>query len=374
MNINHVAFLGCGPAGSCFVHGLQRRLSTGTRIDIHLGEHSSRDRAAARLSKLGTATHALNLTLDRQVSPDAQLIIIQIPKQPSGVTFVERQALPDCSDLTLVLNRFLETRRDDAQILRYTTSFSPSDRDLQQEGVGLLHYSNPAHLLPLVEIAPPTGSGNRVEGLRRFFLSAGYFPLVLEQWKPGFFSVRFQVRLLKAVEKIYLKEKCVDAKEIDRVIREAVQALLKLYRGASRDSPLLEPLRHSVMGLFQDKSSYLPLWNALVVTWRELRPGLTDWEIATALFGGPALRCLEPGFLSTIDIEGIPPFCGLMAKFFPEVDAELLESLICAGKIGGVMSGGVPLNGFYDWNGFSRNAAILRRDQCLAENAISLTT
>jgi 3-hydroxybutyryl-CoA dehydrogenase len=82
-----------------------------------------------------------------------------------------------------------------------------------------VHYWNPAHLIPLVELIPaPTTDPTLVEALRAMYAEIGKQPVVVRQEVPGFIGNRLQFALLR--EALALVEAGVaEPVDIDTVVR-----------------------------------------------------------------------------------------------------------------------------------------------------------
>ena len=380
MPIRKVAFLGCGDAGSAFVAGFSSRLPEHYSLRVHVVNVEGRVRARDRVMKLCGPTFqpraSTEFTADTRLDPDTDVLFVQLPRSPAGVNYrelEERGVRPEHH----VIECSLAGVKPDCLVLKYTAAFTETSLPPESHAHGLFHFSNPANLLGLVEVGLSGAGRGRRDDMKTLLQDAGYFPLVQCEWMPGFFSIRFQLSLLAAVEAIRKTSTIPHeqlSERIDLGIRMVVSSLLDDYRrGEVCD---LAPLQTGgIAGRLLDKfPDFQPLWEAFARTWFEFREVLSAHEIATALLGGPALRCINPGFLRTVDIEGIPAFVGLMASIFPEVSLDTIEGLISSGRIGGAGMGENVPNGFYRWTSGLRCKYLRERDEFLAANSISLAT
>ena len=83
----------------------------------------------------------------------------------------------------------------------------------------IIHYFNPPHIMPLVEIVRSKGtSDDAIDSLRTFYRSIGKYVIVLNKFMPGFLVNRMQIGIMR--ELFYLYEMGIaDADEIDTAFK-----------------------------------------------------------------------------------------------------------------------------------------------------------
>jgi len=83
----------------------------------------------------------------------------------------------------------------------------------------IIHYFNPPHIIPLVEIVRSKGTSDEViDSLRKFYRSIGKFVLVLNKFMPGFLVNRMQIGIMR--ELFYLYEMGIaEVDEIDTAFK-----------------------------------------------------------------------------------------------------------------------------------------------------------
>lgn len=70
------------------------------------------------------------------------------------------------------------------------------------------HPYNPPHLIPLVELVGPAGSGAAVETARQFYTLLGKEPVVLRQEAPGFIANRIQTAVAREIIDLVVRGVC----------------------------------------------------------------------------------------------------------------------------------------------------------------------
>ena len=83
----------------------------------------------------------------------------------------------------------------------------------------IIHYFNPPHIMPLVEIVRSKRTSDEViDSLRKFYRSIGKYVIVLKKFMPGFLVNRMQIGIMR--ELFYLYEMGIaDADEIDTAFK-----------------------------------------------------------------------------------------------------------------------------------------------------------
>ena len=85
-----------------------------------------------------------------------------------------------------------------------------------------LHWFNPAHLIPLVEVVPaPATDAGVVERSAQLLAQVGKSPRVLQRAVPGFLANRLQYALIREALQL-LEEGVADAETIDAAITECL--------------------------------------------------------------------------------------------------------------------------------------------------------
>jgi len=91
--------------------------------------------------------------------------------------------------------------------------------DIRPGDLIIIHYFNPPHIMPLVEIVRSKGTSDEViDSLRKFYRSIGKYVIVLNKFMPGFLVNRMQIGIMR--ELFYLYEMGIaDADEIDTAFK-----------------------------------------------------------------------------------------------------------------------------------------------------------
>jgi 3-hydroxyacyl-CoA dehydrogenase len=91
--------------------------------------------------------------------------------------------------------------------------------DIRPGRLIILHYFNPAHIMPLVEIVTtPDTPPEVISALRSFYASIGKYVVVLKKFLPGFLVNRIQVAVMR--EALYLLEQgLVEPEEMDTAFK-----------------------------------------------------------------------------------------------------------------------------------------------------------
>jgi len=91
--------------------------------------------------------------------------------------------------------------------------------DIRPGRLIILHYFNPAHIMPLVEIVKtPDTPPDVIGALRSFYASVGKYVVVLNKFLPGFLVNRIQVAVMR--EALYLLEQgLVEPEEMDTAFK-----------------------------------------------------------------------------------------------------------------------------------------------------------
>ncbi len=142
---------------------------------------------------------------------NADLIVEAVPEQLEIKREVYRQLAQNIRDNAIVASN---TSTFALETLAENQPFS--DRMI------IMHFFNPAHLIPLVEIVglPDTPSAI-IDETVNLMRSCGKTPVVLKRDIPGFIANRLQAALLR--EAFYLLENGIaDAEQIDTVVKEAL--------------------------------------------------------------------------------------------------------------------------------------------------------
>jgi 3-hydroxybutyryl-CoA dehydrogenase len=169
------------------------------------------------------------------------------------VTFVS-EAISEDPELKQELFAKIETMvPEDAMITSATSGLDPDiiGQKLSSRARFLVaHFSNPAHLMPFVELVPcGETSPDSMEFARDLLLKVGLRPVCLDRYIPGFVFNRLQFALLR--ESMYLVEQgIVTPEELDGAVTHGLGRRLA-YTG---------PLRSADMGgldVFNKIASYL---------------------------------------------------------------------------------------------------------------------
>lgn len=374
MDALRIAFIGCGPAGAANVGAWSARMPQHCSASVYVKDEDGIRRATSRVTAASAALGAplnprITFTTDKVVSPGTNIAIVQLPRH------LTEQALT-IKDREVVVNEYIGGLPREAIKLHYTAAFvEPRSTDpLSREGY--IHFKNPAHLLPVVEVGLPCEDNAVHELVRTLLASTGFYPIIRRTWPDGFFSNRFQLRLLIAAQGILrgggTRDELVPGR-IDYVVAVVIKTLQKVF-AATPHGPVFANLRKKVEPVLDRFTQYKPLWDAFVTTWQELLPTSSDNEIAIALLGGVGLRWINPGFLRFTDFEGITEFSMLIDRVFPGEPTDVLEHLMEQGRTGGAGHGDYPPYGFFIWDAKRRAAVIQQRDAFLLANRVNLGT
>jgi len=176
-----------------------------------------------------------------------------IKKALDGVSFVS-EAVSEDLELKQDLFASIESMVQDTSILSSTTSgMDPARISLKmqrRERFLVAHFSNPAHLMPFVELVPcPLTSKETMDLTGQLLEGCGLRPVPLDRYVPGFVFNRLQFALLR--EAMDLVEKgVVSAEDVDAAVTH----------GLGRRLACTGPLRSADMGgldVFEKIASYL---------------------------------------------------------------------------------------------------------------------
>lgn len=171
----------------------------------------------------------------------------------TGVTFVSEAVSEDSELKQELFSRIESMVPEDAIITSATSGLDPDiiGQKLSSRARFLVaHFSNPAHLMPFVELVPcrETSHGS-MEFARDILVKVGLRPVCLDRYIPGFVFNRLQFALLR--ESMYLVEQgIVTPEELDGAVTHGLGRRLA-YTG---------PLKSADMGgldVFQNVASYL---------------------------------------------------------------------------------------------------------------------
>jgi len=136
------------------------------------------------------------------------------------------ESVPERADLKQALLGEAEAAVGADAIVATNTSSLPLDRLAEvlhrpERFLGL-HWFNPAHLIPLVEVVPaPATDAGVVERSAALLAEAGKSPRVLRRAVPGFLANRLQYALIREALQL-LEDGVADAETIDAVITECL--------------------------------------------------------------------------------------------------------------------------------------------------------
>lgn len=176
-----------------------------------------------------------------------------IEKALESVSFVS-EAVSEDLELKQDLFASIESMVQNTSILSSTTSgMDPaliSRKMKRRERFLVAHFSNPAHLMPFVELVPaPLTSQETMDLTRKLLKGCGLRPVPLDRYVPGFVFNRLQFALLR--EAMDLVEKgIVSAEDVDAAVTH----------GLGRRLACTGPLRSADMGgldVFEKIASYL---------------------------------------------------------------------------------------------------------------------
>ena len=136
------------------------------------------------------------------------------------------ESVPERADLKLVLLGEAEAAVSAHAIVATNTSSLPLDRLaealVRPERFLGLHWFNPAHLIPLVEVVPaPATDPGVIERSADLLAEAGKSPRVLRRAVPGFLANRLQYALIREALQL-LEDGVADAETLDAVITECL--------------------------------------------------------------------------------------------------------------------------------------------------------
>jgi len=341
-----VAVIGSGKQGSLFVASLLAKLPPDSKLIVYFQSENSAMRAASRikeaLAQLEHFDHCFKkLCVDFSgcVDKKTDLVLEQLPASSNRAKL--RSAY--CKELT-----------EDIPVLSYSSTFP---EELAQDICGYFHYSNPAHILPLLELGIPNQ-----DDLATFFTKLGFHTLFSRRWLPGFFSTRVQTVLLESACKFYETPK--DADLIDRTVayyaRKVFSDLI-----ANQELSLNEAMFKIEMPRIAEANMVQEVTKELFKCLKGLEEFWTPKQIAQALCYGPGIRFIDPGFLRFVDMEGIIPFLKVMVEVNPDADTRVLERLMKVGRTGGSTSNLVIDNGFHNWSLDQRSKLKSKSDEFL---------
>jgi 3-hydroxybutyryl-CoA dehydrogenase len=136
------------------------------------------------------------------------------------------ESVPERTDVKLALLDEVEAAVGDEAMIGTNTSSLSLGRLAQglrrpERFLGL-HWFNPAHLIPLVEVVPaPATDAGVVERSAQMLAEVGKSPRVLQRAVPGFLANRLQYALIREALQL-LEEGVADAETIDAVITECL--------------------------------------------------------------------------------------------------------------------------------------------------------
>lgn len=133
------------------------------------------------------------------------------------------EAIPEKLEAKLALYTEIERHvAPDAILASNTSSFMPSklaQRLQNPDRFVVLHYWNPAHLMPLVEIVPHAETSGEVVGrARKLLRRCGKIPIVLQREVPGFIGNRLAFALQREAMNL-VDQGIASPEEIDEVVR-----------------------------------------------------------------------------------------------------------------------------------------------------------
>lgn len=139
----------------------------------------------------------------------------------TGAAYIQESAIEDLALKTRLFTELDTLAADDAVLASSTSSFSASSFTTSLKGRArclVAHPANPAHILPVVELAPaPWTSETTVEKARALLTSAGKMPVILNQEKDGFIYNRLQGAVLREAYAL-LEEGIASTADIDRIM------------------------------------------------------------------------------------------------------------------------------------------------------------
>jgi len=132
------------------------------------------------------------------------------------------EAVSENPEIKEAIYRELDTLLAPEAIIGSNTSSLPVPQmypDIRPGRLIILHYFNPAHIMPLVEIVKTPDTPDDVIGsLRSFYAGIGKYVVVLNKFLPGFLVNRIQVAVMR--EALYLLEQgLAEPEEMDTAFK-----------------------------------------------------------------------------------------------------------------------------------------------------------
>ena len=341
---NNIAVIGSGQLSSLFNAALFAKLPSGCNLTVHVHSKEAARRAYRRIEEVLVQLERFddcpgNLKFDFSGSVDEKVDLVF-------------EQLPSEDNRAKLRSAYCKNLAEDVPVLSYSSTFPEITDDVS----GYFHYSNPAHLLPLLELGLPN-QGTVVP----FLKSLGFLTLSSEDWLPGFFSNRIQAALLESACSFY--EKPEDAELFDRTLAYYAKKVFSDYTGIQGTN-----FKEVVSEVNVPRSAKTETVEEVVSQFLECLVELEQFwkpeEIARALRYGPGIRFISPGFLRFVDMEGIAEFYKVVDAVNPDADMSTLISLIEVGRIGSRGRSYVN-NGFHDWNLDQWNSLKINSNQFL---------
>ena len=142
------------------------------------------------------------------------------------------EIIPEILDLKRKLFIQLDTLRPDIILASNTSSFTITalaEGLKHPERVVGLHYFNPAHIVPLVEIHRGALTSNAlVEAMRELMLKTGKKPILVKKVVPGFIVNRIQGAVMREIAYL-IDNDIVTAEDLDTAIKSSVGLRYALY-------------------------------------------------------------------------------------------------------------------------------------------------
>jgi 3-hydroxybutyryl-CoA dehydrogenase len=229
--IHQVVLVGAGTMGEgiaqCFAQaGIRVKLLDQTReiLDRCLNQIEINIQQFFDVGLLDENPSAVKSRIEPMLSTDLQLAVKDCD--------MAIEIIPEILDLKRQLFTRLDSLRPDIIIASNTSSFTITalaEGLTHPERVVGLHYFNPAHIVPLVEIHRGALTSNAlVDEMRDLMLKTGKKPILVKKVVPGFIVNRIQGAVMREIAYL-IDNDIVTAEDLDTAVKSSVGLRYALY-------------------------------------------------------------------------------------------------------------------------------------------------
>jgi 3-hydroxybutyryl-CoA dehydrogenase len=218
--MERIAVVGAGLMGTSIALDWAR---AGHEVAIYDADPERVRSAPERAAGIGRALVEAGVTSEAELDAAVQRVAptTDLGRAVAGAEYVAEAIVEDLAAKQTLFGELDAIAEPNAVLASNTSALMQSDLarpTRRTERVLVVHYFNPAHLIPVVEVVlGPQTSAETVETATRLLRRAGKTPAVLRKEMPGFIANRLQSALLR--EALYLvQEEVTSFEDLDAVV------------------------------------------------------------------------------------------------------------------------------------------------------------